>query len=301
MVPIFLSMQRRTFLKTSALGLATTSFLPEKLLAAGPRHVSLQLYSLREDMKKDPKGTIEAVGKIGYREVEHAGYGAGKFYGLTPAEFKNLLTANGLTMPSGHTALLPKHVDGSGNFTDEWKQTVDDAATLGQQYVISPWIDVSMRKTADGLKKVSELFNKAGELCQKSGMKFGYHNHDFEMNQVDGQVIYDLLLANTDPKLVTLQMDVGWVVTGGSDPVAWFKKYPGRFELLHMRDVKPMPGHEHPVGVDLGDGIVKFDEILKNKKLAGARYFVVEQEEYGTKTPLQAVTTDYQRIVKMAV
>lgn len=294
-------MQRRTFLKTSALTLAGASFFPEKLLAASPKNISLQLYSLRADMQKAPKATIEAVGKIGYRMVEHAGYGSGKFYGMTPTEFKALLSANGLTMPSGHTALLPKHVDGSGNFTDEWKKTVDDAATLGQKYVISPWIDVSMRKTADGLKKVTDLFNRAGELCQKSGMKFGYHNHDFEMGSVDGQVIYDLLLTNTDPKLVTLQMDVGWVVAGGSDPLAWFKKYPGRFELLHMRDVKPMAGHEHPVGVDLGDGIVKFDEILKAKKAAGAKYFVVEQEEYGSKTPLEAVTVDFQRIAKMAV
>lgn len=294
-------MQRRTFLKTSALTLAGTSFFFEKLFAASPKNISLQLYSLRADMQKAPKNTVEAVGKIGYRMVEHAGYGSGKFYGMTPSEFKTLLTANGLTMPSGHTALLPKHVDSSGNFTDEWKKTVDDAATLGQQYVISPWIDVSMRKTADGLKKVTDLFNRAGELCQKSGMKFGYHNHDFEMGSVDGQVIYDILLANTDPKLVTLQMDVGWVVAGGSDPMVWFKKYPGRFELLHMRDVKPMAGHEHPVGVDLGDGIVKFDAILKAKKQAGAKYFVVEQEEYGTKTPLEAVTVDFQRISKMAV
>lgn len=292
---------RRTFLKTSTLSLAGASLFPEKVLAASPKAISLQLYSLRADMQKAPKATIEAVGKIGYRMVEHAGYGAGKFYGMTPTEFKTLLAANGLTMPSGHTALLPKHVDTGGNFTDEWKKTVDDAATLGQKYVISPWIDVSMRKTADGLKRVSELFNRAGELCQKAGMKFGYHNHDFEMGQVDGQVIYDLLLTNTDPKLVTLQMDVGWVVAGGSDPVAWFKKYPGRFELLHMRDVKPMAGHEHPVGVDLGDGVVKFDEILKLKKQAGTKIFVVEQEEYGTKTPLEAVTVDFQRISKMAV
>lgn len=294
-------MQRRTFLKTSTLTIAGAALLPENLLAASPKAISLQLYSLRADMQKNPKGTVEAVGKIGYRQVEHAGYGAGKFYGMTPSEFKVLLTANGLTMPSGHTALLPKHVDGSGNFTDEWKKTVDDAATLGQRYVISPWIDVSMRKTADGLKKVTDLFNRAGELCQKAGMKFGYHNHDFEMGRVDGQVIYDLLLANTDPNLVTLQMDVGWVVAGGSDPVTWFKKYPGRFELLHMRDVKPVAGHEHPVGVDLGDGVVKFDEILKMKKQAGAKIFVVEQEEYGTKTPLEAVKTDFQRISKMAV
>ncbi len=292
---------RRTFLKTSALTLAGAGVFPETLLAASPRHISLQLYSVRDDMQKDPKGTIEAVAKVGYREVEHAGYGAGKFYGMTPPEFKRLLAANGLTMPSGHTPLLPRHLDASGNFTDEWKQTVDDATTLGQKYVISPWIDVSMRKSVDGLKKVTDLFNKAGELCRKSGMKFGYHNHDFEMTQVDGQVIYDILLANTDPKLVTLEMDVGWVVTGGADPVAWFKKYPGRFELLHMRDVKRMPGHEHPVGVELGDGIVNFVEILKAKKLAGVQYYVVEQEEYGQKTPLDSITSDYQRIAKMPV
>ena len=291
---------RRTFLKTGALALAGVPGLSEKLLAAKSLiHIGLQLYSLRDDMSKDPRGTIKAVAKIGYKEVEHAGYGAGKFYGLSPTDFKQLLADNGLTMPSGHTALLPKHVDSQGNFTDEWKKTVEDAATLGQKYVISPWIDVSMRKSADGLKRVTDLFNRAGELCQRSGMKFGYHNHDFEMGQVDGQVIYDLLLGKTDSKLVTLEMDVGWVTAAGGDPVYWFKKYPGRFGLLHMRDIVRGTGEHKSTSVVLGDGVVKFNEILKNRQLAGTEYFIVEQEEYGKNTALEAVTLNHGRIIKM--
>jgi len=292
---------RRTFLKTSALTLAGAGVLSKNAFAAPPKHIGLQLYSLRADMQKDPKVTIEAVAKMGYREVEHAGYGVGKFYGMTPPEFKALLAANGLTMPSGHTPLLPKHLDSGGNFTDEWKKTVDDAALLGQKYLVSPWIDVSMRTSAEGLKKVCDLFNKSGELCQKAGMKFGYHNHDFEMGEVDGQVIYDILLANTNPALVTLEMDVGWVTAPGGEPVYWFKKYPGRFELLHMRDIRRDDGPHKFHSVELGDGIVKFDEILKAKKLAGVKYFVVEQEEYGSKTPKEAVAINYQRIAKMGI
>ncbi|MCY7353245.1 MAG: sugar phosphate isomerase/epimerase [Cytophagaceae bacterium] len=291
---------RRTFLKTGTLALAGVPILSLKLRANKPlSHIGLQLYSLRDDMSKDPRGTIKAVAKAGYKEVEHAGYGAGKFYGLTPTDFKQLLADNGLTMPSGHTALLPKHVDSQGNFTDEWKKTVDDAAILGQKYVISPWIDISLRKSADSLKRVTDLFNRAGELCQRSGMKFGYHNHDFEMDQVDGQVIYDILLSNTDPKLVTMEMDVGWVTAPGGDPVYWFKKYPGRFGLLHMRDIVRTTGAHKFTSVVLGDGVVKFDEILKNHKLAGTKYFIVEQEEYGKNTALEAVTLNYGRISRM--
>jgi sugar phosphate isomerase/epimerase len=292
---------RRKFLKTLSVGTLLSQVGVQWLSAADKRQISLQLYSLRDDMGKQPVKTIELVAKAGYKLVEHAGYGKGKFYGMTPKDFKKLLSDNGLNMPSGHTVLGPEHLDKKGGFTAEWKKTVEDAAFLGQKYVISPWLSEEAHKDTATLKKFMEHFNKAGELCQQMGMKFGYHNHDFEMGKLpDGKIIYDVMLQNTDAKLVTMQMDVAWVTAPGSDPLVWFNKYPGRFELLHMKDlVRTNKATEKYRSVELGDGIVKFDAILKNAAKAGAKYFVVEQEDYGTKKPIECVTIDYQRLSKM--
>lgn len=293
---------RRSFLRGMA---AATASLSAADLLAIPRkraeNISLQLYSLRDAMGREPVRTLEAVAKAGYTLVEHAGYNNGKFYGMTPGEFKKVLTGNGLKMPSGHTVLQPAMLVGGSFFNDQWKQTVADAAQLGQQYVISPWMPEEVYKNADELTKFMRVFNKAGQLCQQHGMKFGYHNHDFEMSKLpDGQVIYEVMLQNTDPKLVTMQMDVAWVTAPGSDPLYWFSKYPGRFELLHMKDVRATSGGQHKYeSTEIGQGIVKFPEILKHAAQAGARYFVVEQEEYGNKTPLEAVTIDYQQLSKL--
>ena len=144
----------------------------------------MQLYSVRDEMKKDPLGTLKKVSEMGYRHVEHANYVDRKFYGYGATEFKKILADLNLKMPSGHTVLAKQHWDDSKKeFTDLWKYTVEDAAILGQQFVISPWLDESWRKDEDTLKHYMEVFNKSGELCKKSGMKFGYHNHDFEFKE----------------------------------------------------------------------------------------------------------------------
>ncbi|SDL95866.1 TIM barrel protein [Siphonobacter aquaeclarae] len=290
---------RRQFLKWS--GAAVAGLSVTDLLAAPASSISLQLYSVRDDMKKNPIETLKGVAKAGYKLVEHAGYTDGKFYGMSPKEFKAVLTSLGLSMPSGHTVLAPQMLIGGSFFNDQWKKTVEDAAFLGQKYVISPWMPEDVYKTPDDLKRFMETFNKAGRLCQQQGMKFGYHNHEFEVGKFkDGQVIFDVMLQHTDPKLVTFEMDVAWITAPGSDPVAWFKKYPGRFELLHMKDLKKdAKAHHGYVSTEIGDGIVRFADILKNRKLAGAKYLVVEQEDYGSKTPLECIGIDYQRLSKL--
>jgi sugar phosphate isomerase/epimerase len=155
---------------------------------------------------------------MGYKYVEHANYKDRKFYGYTPGEFKKLLEGYGMQMPSGHVQMLPNDYDFKKNdFADKWKYTVDDAATVGQKFLVSPWLDDSLRKNMKDVKEYMGVFNKSGELCKNSGMKFGYHNHDFEFTtKIDGELLYDLILTNTDPALVAQQLDMGNLYNGGS-------------------------------------------------------------------------------------
>src|SRR5258708_5178550 len=180
-----MSHSRRTFLKNSALAIAATAVLPATSFASfkKKRIVGIQLYSVREDMSKDPAGTLKKLAEMGYHYVEHANYIDRKFYGYNAKDFKGLLDSLGLKMLSGHTRLDPQHWDaGKKDFSDSWKHTVEDAAVAGQQYVISPSLDASLRKTYDDALRYMDVFNKCGELCKKSGMKFGNHNHDFEFS-----------------------------------------------------------------------------------------------------------------------
>ncbi len=208
----------------------------------------VQLYSVREDMMKDPLGTLKQIAAMGYQHVEHANYINRKFYGYTAKEFRKVLDDLGLKMPSGHTVMGKGHWDAAKkDFTDAWKYTVEDAAICGQLFVISPWLDDSLRKTYDDILAYMEVFNKSGELCKKSGMKFGYHNHDFEFSQqLNGQSVYDIILNNTDPKLVMQQLDIGNLYNGGAKAIDIVKKFPGRFESMHVKDeILASSGHEN--------------------------------------------------------
>lgn len=289
-------MQRRQFLKTTALAATAALVLPE-CLSAAPKYpkklIGLQLYSVREDMKKDPLGTLKQLADMGYQYVEHANYINRKFYGYTPKEFKKILKDLGLKMPSGHTVFLSSHWDKSKNaFTDEWRYTIDDAAELEQQYVISPSMENHVRRNADELKQFMELFNKNGELCQQYGMKFGYHNHDFEFSEKHGdRTLFDIILGETDPKLVMQQLDMGNMYNGGGDALDIVKRYPGRFESWHVKDeILASGGHEKYESTLLGKGIVPVKNVLAiAMKAGGPNHFIVEQESYQGMTPLESM------------
>lgn len=295
---------RRNFLKQSAVVLAGTTLLSRSLFAkpAPKTLVGIQLYSVRDEMKADPLGTLKQVAQMGYKHVEHANYVDRKFYGWSPTEFKKVLGDLGLSMPSGHTVLAPKHWDSSKkDFTDAWKYTVEDAATLGQNYVISPWLDQSLRNTKDDLLRSMEMFNKSGELCKKSGMKFGYHNHDFEFSQkFDNETVYDIMLKNTDGNLVMQQLDIGNLYNGGANASEIVKKYPGRFESLHVKDeIKAEGGHEKYESTILGNGIVNVKDVIDMcKKSGGTFHYIVEQESYQGKTPIASIKEDLEIMKK---
>lgn len=266
---------------------AATLAIPD-FLSAAPKYpkklIGLQLYSVREDMRKDPLGTLKELSAMGYRYVEHANYIDRKFYGYTPKEFKKILNDLGMKMPSGHTVFLSSHWDKSKNtFTEAWRHTIDDAAVLDQQYVISPSMENHVRRNPDELKRFMELFNKNGELCQKYGMKFGYHNHDFEFSEKHGdRTLFDIILGETDPKLVMQQLDIGNMYNGGGDALDIVKKYPGRFESWHVKDeILASGGHEKYESTILGKGIVPVKNVLEiAMKAGGPNQFIVEQESY---------------------
>jgi sugar phosphate isomerase/epimerase len=295
---------RRNFLKNSALAVAATSLFPKNIFAApsGKRVVGIQLYTVREDMKKDPSGTLKQLAAMGYHYVEHANYIDRKFYGYSATEFKKLLDGLGLKMLSGHTRMDPKHWDFvKKDFTDEWRWTVDDAATAGQKYVISPWLDESLRKTYDDMLRYMEVFNKSGELCKKHGMKFGYHNHDFEFSQVLGnKKVFDIILQNTDPELVAQQLDIGNLYNGGAIAIAIVMQYPGRFELMHVKDeIKAASGSEKYESTILGEGIVNTKQVIDlGRKSGGTHNFIIEQESYQGKTPLECSKADLEIMKK---
>ena len=291
---------RRSFIKRSALVLAGTSAL-SKISFANTLHmkdeiVGIQLYSVRDDMGKDPLGTLKQLAAMGYKNVEHANYRDRKFYGYSPAEFKKILNDLGMKMPSGHTVMGPTHWDETKKeFTDLWKYTVEDAAAMGQQYVISPSLDGRYRKDRGALLGFLEVFNKSGELCTKSGMKFGYHNHDFEFSEkLGGETLYDIILSNTDAKLVVQQLDTGNLYNGGANAMEIVKKYPGRFLSLHVKDeIKATEGNEKYESTILGKGIVNLKEVIDQvRSTTKDVHYIIEQESYQGKTPLDCAKED---------
>ena len=294
---------RRNFLKSSTMIIAGSALLPKKLFVpAAGELMGIQLYSVRDDMKKDPLATLKQLAGIGYKHVEHANYVNRKFYGYSATEFKKILGDLGLNMPSGHTVMGKQHWDSSKNdFTDEWKWTVEDAAVLGQKIVISPWLDASLRQNYDDMKRYMEVFNKSGELCKKSGMKFGYHNHDFEFSQkLNDVMVYDIILQNTDPSLVAQQLDIGNMYNGGAKALDIMKKYPGRFESMHVKDeIKASGGNEKYESTILGKGIVPVKEVIDlGRKSGGTIHFIIEQESYQGKTPIECAKEDYAMMKK---
>ena len=288
---------RRSFIKQSSMAAIITAASPSLLMAAKKHKfiVGIQLYSIREDMKKDPLGTLKALANMGYKNVEHANYTNRKFYGYTATEFKKILDDLSLKMQSGHTVMGPSHWDAAKkDFSDSWKYTVEDAATVGQDLVISPWLDESLRKTKDDMLKYMEVFNKSGELCKKSGMRFGYHNHNFEFTQMMGnETVYEVILKNTDPKLVVQQLDFGNLYGTGADAMAIVKNNPGRFVSMHVKDeIMNAKGSAYESTI-LGKGVQVVKElIIEGLKNGGTKHLIIEQEAYQGIAPIECVKQD---------
>ncbi|HWH63134.1 MAG TPA: TIM barrel protein [Ginsengibacter sp.] len=291
---------RRTFIKQSSIAVAGVAILPANILKwqMADHILGLQLYTVRDDMKKDPSGTLKRLAEMGYKNVEHAGYHDRKFYGYSIPDFKNLLNDNGLKMASGHNPLTAKQWDNNANdFTNEWKHTIEDAAAVGLKYMISPGVDESLCKSMDDFKHYMDMFNKTGMLCEKAGIHFAFHNESYEFNHsLDGMVLYDLLLKSTDTSLVAQQIDIGNMYEPGGRPLYYLQKYPGRFLLMHVKDElkRDTPEADGRIYENtlLGKGVVGVKEVVDFALKSGTKYFIIEQEEYQGKQPLDCAAED---------
>ncbi len=289
---------RRRFIKQSSLALAGTALLSNKILAstkASPHILGVQLYTVRDDMEKDPAGTLKQIAAMGYKDVEHAGYENRKFYGYSPKDFKKFLNDLGLNMVSGHSGLDAEAWDKSKNdFTDKWKYTFEDAAAAEMKYVFSPGVDESVSKNEKDYQWYMDLFNKTGELAKKSGIQFGYHSESYEFNHyLNNKRLYDILLDSTDKNLVAQQIDIGNMYEPGGRAMEYLKKYPGRFIAMHVKDEiksnKPNREYESTV---LGKGVIGVKDIVDTARSQGTKLFIIEQESYQDKTPIECAKED---------
>jgi sugar phosphate isomerase/epimerase len=288
-------MRRRDFIRNAALGSAAVYTQLPKFAFASPygKPVGLQLYTLRDQLEKDVAGTIQQVGKIGYKEVEIY-----SLYGKSPAEFGRILSDNGLTAPSGHYMLK----DVKGN----WEQKVDDAKMLGLKYMVNAILQPDEHRSFDDFKQLVDVFNKAGETTQKAGIQFCYHNHNFEFTKYGDTTAYDYLLKSVDPKLVKFEMDCFWVTHAGRDPVAYFKRYPGHFPLLHIKDMKDHPPASHTLDAKMGlfapvgQGTIDWKRIFAAAPQGGMKHYFVEQD-YCEIPPLEAIKISYDYLSKLNV
>jgi len=293
-------MNRRTFLETSIATAVLTS-LPSKSFAATHHieKVGVQLYSVRELMKSDFEGTIAKVAAIGYKEVEFAG-----LFNHAAKDVRAMLDKDGLTAPSSHV--------GYDVVQNHWPETIEEAKTIGQSYIVCPGIPENARKQEDGYKRVAEVFNKAGEASNKAGIRFAYHNHTWEFEPtplLGGKRPYDFLLDNTDPKLCSMEMDLCWASVAGQDPVSYFHRYPGRFPLVHVKDMKklPKPSADNTVltkldtlesdMTDVGAGVIDWKRIFASADLAGIKHFIVEND--WPKDALASIANSYAYLSKL--
>ena len=289
---------RRKFIKQSGFALAGAALISNKIFSmnkAGSHTLGIQLYTVRDDMEKDPAGTLKQLAAMGYKDVEHAGYEDRKFYGYSPADFKKFLNDIGLTMVSGHSYLGAKAWDKTSNdFTDEWKNTFEDAAAVGMKYVFSPGVDESLCKNEDDYKWYMELFNKTGELAKKSGIQFGYHSESDEFDHyLNNKRLYDILLDTTDKNLVAQQIDIGNMYEPGGRAMDYLKKYPGRFIAMHIKDeIKSDKANREYESTVLGKGVVGVKDIVDYAKTHGTQLFIIEQESYQDKTPIECAKED---------
>jgi sugar phosphate isomerase/epimerase len=264
---------RRDFLKTSGLLTAGLLMNPSELLKF-KKAAGIQLYTLRELIVKDPSAVIKNVAMAGYKEVEMFGLAADqRFFGRSVKDFASLLQQNNLVSPSGH--YMPEKFLFENGSDDEVKKLCDVGHTMGHQYIVIPWMAEERRKTIDQYKKLALRINKAGEICKAANLKLAYHNHDFEFFDLNGQKGYDVLLKETDASLLQMEMDIYWVVSAGYDPVEIFKANPGRFPMLHVKDMDKV---NKKMNTEVGNGSINFKKIFKCAKIAGVKHYYVEQE-----------------------
>jgi sugar phosphate isomerase/epimerase len=286
---------RREFLKVTAAGAIGAAFLSQYGCKSVPM-VGLQLYSIRDAMTADVAGSLKIVSDIGYKYVELADYANRKFYNHAPADFLKMVQDLGMKILSSHT-----QVEGAGVTLDNAKIMAEDHAKLGVKYCLQPWIVEEMRTTIASYQRMAENWNKIGEVMKEFGIQFGYHNHNFEFATVEGKIPYfDVMLAELDKDLVTMELDMFWATKAGQDPVELFKKYPGRFKLFHLKDMYTKQDPFYDVIKDdiapVGEGVIDFKAIIAAGDTAGMKYMIVEQDQSRDNTIMEDIKMSFTNL-----
>lgn len=282
-------MNRRQFVLQTALGSAALGISPH-LMAASASRVSqpgIQLYTLRSLMKEDPFPTLKQIAEMGYKEIESFPSEKGHFWGYPVAEFSKKARDLGLKLVSTHIPFgeVPAKNPDLATLQNKLEAFVQDLAEAGASYLVCPNLDSSLRHTPEARKKVAETLNKAGEICRKAGIRFAYHNHAFEFEpSPDGSILYDFLLRETNPDLVKMELDLYWAAKAKQDIPRLMGLHPGRFPLLHVKDMAQTDGTTAAVGT----GTLNFAEMFKKAEVAGVKHFLVEQEHFPV-PPLESV------------
>lgn len=225
--------------------------------------IGAQLYTVRAELERDFDGALQQVRRIGYDEVEFAGY-----FGRSPRQVREALERHGLAAPAAHVGLAEMESD--------WSRTLALAAAIGHTWLVLPWIDAERRRTLEDWRRLAALLSRAGEAARAAGISVAYHNHDYEFAPLAGTLPFDLLLAETPPGLVAFELDVYWMVKAGRDPVVWLDSHPARFELLHLKDTAGPPDHAM---MDVGSGVIGWPRLLAAARAAGVRHMFVEHDE----------------------
>jgi sugar phosphate isomerase/epimerase len=292
-------MDRRTFL-TALSGAAAATGIGRKLAWAEELHrvntIGIQLYTVRDALKRDYDGTLAKLAAIGYREVE-----SGQSTDKSPKDMRDILKRHGLTSPS-------YHVDWK-SLGEDWPRVIEDNKIVGRTYLVNPWIDEAVRDQPDGWKHAADTLNRAGETAKKAGIQFAYHNHWVEFVPLaDGKLPYDILLENCDPNFVKMEMDLGWITVGGQDPLKYFIRYPGRFCMVHVKDVHEVPdaasvrssrfaGENMTILADVGTGVIDWKRIFAHSEEAGIKHYFVEHDN--PKNSLETARVSYQYLEKL--
>ena len=290
------ALNRRAFLQTTAAVTASTLFTRGISWAAADHKIEkigVQLYSVRDQMKADFDGTLAKVAAIGYKEVEFAGY-----FGRTPQQVRAVIEKNGLSAPATHVQY--------DELDDKFPSVIEASKIIGIEYVVCPWIPEELRKSPDIWKQAAAKFNHCGELSKKAGMQFAYHNHWFEFLPVDGKLPYDQLLKECDANLVKMEMDLCWITAAGGDPLKYFNLYPGRFPLVHVKDLKKLPAISTGGGQNFGDtvdltavgsGTIDWKRIFAQSDKAGIKHYIVEHDK--PSDPFDSITKSYDYLNKV--
>ncbi len=257
--------------------------------------VGIQLYTVRDAMSADMMGTLKKISDLGYKNLELASYANGKFYGHTPKEFKKIANDLGMEAISSHAA-----VESAGITIETAKIMAEAHAELGVKYCIQPWVN-DVDRTIEKYKQMIGDWNKVGQIMKGVGIQFGYHNHNFEFANVNGVVPYfDVFLPEMDADLITMELDLFWASKAGQDPIAMFNKYPGRFQLLHFKDMKTKQAPFFTVEKDditsVGSGVIDFKKIWAAKDVAGVKYGFVEDDNQGNGKPFEAIGTSIENL-----